>query len=116
MVKKEVFSAGFSAEKSAMSEPLTKDKILYAPCNQLFTQKPKVMLIHIGVIPVQDLKSALEEFEELMQADIYSFSTSKRSEDKLIAVGFRVALTHIKKAFPAIYEQPLGCEVKGEEK
>lgn len=111
MVKK-VFSAGFNeqglpcevSEKSA-SEPLTKDKLFCAGCNCKEDNHPNVGHHYVGLTSIEDLKSALEEFEELMQADIYSFSTSKRSEDKLIAVGFRVALTHIKKAFPAIYEK-----------
>jgi len=77
-----------------MSEPLRKNEILYAPCNQLFTEKPRVMLIHIGVIPIQNLRSALEWLKERMVTNCF---------DKEL----------VDLAFPAIYEKEKGDDENG---
>jgi len=80
MVKK-VFSAGFSAEKSA-SEPLTKDKLNLCSnprCDDHY------------IVELDDLKSALEEFEKLL---IHHKPDNPKYMMRLL-----------KKAFPAIYEE-----------
>lgn len=51
----------------------------------------------------EDLKSALEEFENLMHGDLESLKYSP--EDEFIKVGYHMAFAKLKKAFPAIYER-----------
>lgn len=92
-----------------MSEPLTKDKI-NKECDESCTEDTET--VHL-----KDLKSALEEFERLCKEDI----SKERGRGESVKVyfgkhkGLIFAIDNMRKSFPAIYEQPSGCEVKGDE-
>jgi len=97
-----------------MSEPLTKDKI-FEDCGVYDCDMHKAVYL-------EDLKSALEEFEKECTEtsdEAYklkqTFVDMSNSEITGYKIGLMSAIGIMKKAFPVIYEQPSGCEVKGDD-
>lgn len=79
-----------------MAEPLTKDKLFCAGCNCKEDNHPNVGHHYVGLTSIEDLKSALEEFEELLDIGSVVIDPNSITGKKIKSC--------LKKAFPAIYE------------
>lgn len=94
-----------------MAEPLTKDKLFCAGCNCKEDNHPNVGHHYVGLTSIEDLKSALEEFEKECDEtakESHKMKNVFKDLSDLEITGYKIglfaAIRIMKKAFPAIYE------------